>query len=410
MTGCERSLPGNVLPDYPHCCLKPGRESSIEYRHPWIFSRAVKGGLGDLQHGGLVLVVQSDGTPVGTGTISTASSISVRILEFSPVVIDACWFVRRFKESDAKRRLAGYGPGTDTNGYRVVFGEADRVPGLVVDRYGEVLVIQISTAGMDRLKGTIVEALKTEFNPESIWERSDIGVRGEENLPEVTGLLYGRERPLVDFTENGIAFVADIASGQKTGFFFDQKCLRLHIRDLAGGKRALDLFSYSGAAGINALAGGAQVVRCVDSSQTALDMCERNMKLNDIAPRRYQLECADVFQWLNNQQSLDCDLAVVDPPALIKNRKSAASGKKAYHFINRAVLRLLKDGDIFVTSSCSHFMKEDEFGHIINRASIQAGCRIDLLKVVNQSPDHPLALQFPESRYLKSFVGVVRKT
>lgn len=389
--------------------LKKGKEASAGFRHPWLFSGALERVEEAPEHGDVIRVADKDGKILGTGTYSASSSIAVRLCEFKEAEIDRAWFARRFKECDERRKLMGYGPDTDVTGYRLVFGESDGVPGLVVDRYEDILVIQVSTAGMARLKNEAVEALKDVFAPKAIVERSDLPVRREENLEEEVGVLHGEIEGPVKFRENGLIFLADVLAGQKTGFFLDQRDLRSAIRRLAEGRDVLNLFSYTGAASVAALKGGAKHVLNVDASAEALAGMQALAKPNKITGKRYDAEEADVFQWLGKKKDASFGMVLLDPPALIKGKKDLESGAKAYHFLNRAAMRLVEDGGIFVTSSCSRFLGEEDLAFILRRASVQTNLRLDLLAVVRQSPDHPMNVYFPEGMYLKSFVFQVRR-
>lgn len=391
---------------YPILTLQSGKEANAVFRHPWIFSGALVKRPEGVEHGAVVRVADEAGRILGTGTYSAKSSIAVRFLEFGDkeVVIDEAWFAAKFAQADARRKLLGYGPGAPVDGYRVVFGEADGVPGLVVDRYGDVLVLQISTAGMDVRRDVIVAALTKTFSPSTIVERSDLAVRKEEALGDVTGTLFGETPSAVAFSERGMRFEADVVGGQKTGFFLDQKELRAAIGRYAEGRETLNLFSYTGAAGIAAMRGGAKTVRNVDASATAIQGCLRHADMNGIDPSVFMTEEADVFQFLSAKTEPAYDMVLMDPPALIKSQRDGEEGKKAYHFLNRAALRVVRDGGVFVTSSCSHFLNEEDFAFILRRASVQAGVRLDVLEVIRQAPDHPLSVYFPESAYLKSFV------
>lgn len=394
---------------YPVATLQKTKMANSAFKHPWIFSGALERRPDDVEHGAIINVAGPDGAIIGTGTYSAKSSIAVRLFAFENAVIDVDWLKTRLKEADASRRLIGYGPGTDTTGYRVVFGEADGIPGLVVDRYGDAMVIQLSTAGMDRMRDDVVAALVEVFAPVAVYERSDIAVRKEEGLHDEVGLRYGTLPEEVSFTERGMRFTADVVNGQKTGFFLDQKGLRDAVTRFAKGRRVLNLFSYSGATGVAAVRGGATEVVNVDSSAPALAACANHAEANDIAPDSFTTVETDAFQYLSDKDGEQFSMVVLDPPALIKNRKDAEEGKKAYHFLNRAALRLAEDGAIFVTSSCSHFLPEEDLAFILRRASVQAGVEIQVLETVRQSSDHPLSVYFPESAYLKSFICLVRR-
>lgn len=394
---------------YPVATLQKTKMANSAFKHPWIFSGALERRPDDVEHGALINVAGPDGVIIGTGTYSAKSSIAVRLFAFENAVIDVAFLKARIKEADAARQLIGFGPDTGTTGYRVVFGEADGLPGLVVDRYDDVLVIQLSTAGMDRLRNDVVTALVEVFSPVAVYERSDIAVRKEEGLHDETGLRYGVLPEKVSFDEHGMHFTVDVKEGQKTGFFLDQKDLRSAVVRYAKGRRTLNLFSYSGATGVAAIKGGATEVVNVDSSASALAACAAHAEANGIASEKFVTTETDAFQFLSDGAGEQFGMIVLDPPALIKSRRDAEEGKKAYHFLNRAALRLAEDGAIFVTSSCSHFLPEEDLAFILRRASVQAGVEIRVLETVRQAADHPLSVYFPESAYLKSFVCQVRR-
>jgi 23S rRNA (cytosine1962-C5)-methyltransferase len=389
---------------YPIIKLKPGRENSLYFRHPWIFSGAFDKVPSDIPNGSLVYIANSEGKPIATGTFSANSMIAVRILEFEEIIINADWFRRRLLSANERRRFLGYGENTDTTGYRILFGEADGIPGLVVDCYNDVLVFQISTVGLDLFRPLIVELLREIYRPVAIVERSDLSARREEGLEEIKKIHYGNIPEPVIFHENGLCLTADVWSGQKTGFFLDQKATRKAVAKLATNRKVLNLFSYTGSYGVAALKGGALSVHNVDSSAEALKFCDINGALNNIEKGGVTIEVADIFSWISSRNEPAYDMVILDPPALIKSQSDINSGKKAYHFLNRAALRLINDGGLLISSSCSAFYGEDDFVLMLRRASVQVGVRLDLLNVIRQSPDHPISLYFPESAYLKTFV------
>jgi len=354
-------------------------------------------------------VKDAKGNVLGTGSFNAISSIAVRLFAFGEAEIDYGWLLKRVREADERRKLAGYGPGTATTGYRAVFGEADGLPGLVVDRYADTIVFQLSTAAMDARRDEIAAVLTEVFEPKAIVERSDLPSRKEEALEDVCGARDGGEPGLVEFLENGLKFIADPVNGQKTGFFLDQKNLRLKIREFSSGREALNLFSYTGAASIYALAGGAKSVLNVDSSEKALEGVLENAKRNGFGADKVSTEKADVFSWLSKKSDPEFGMVIIDPPAIIKSRKDRESGMKAYHFINRAAMRLVKDGGIFITSSCSANLAREDFGRILAKASAQAGVTLHTLATIGHSSDHPVSVYFPEGEYLKSYVFEVRR-
>jgi len=394
---------------YPTLTLKQGKDISIKYRHPWVFSGAFESRLDGLKNGELVRVADFEGKILGTGTFSNKSMISVRVFEFGDAVIDRAWLKDKIQQAIAYRKLLGYG--TETTGYRLCFSEADGLPGLIVDKYDNVLVLQISTLGMEELKPMVVDILKKLLSPTAIVEQSDLPVRREEGLPQSSGILWGKFTEAVTFQENGHKFFADPINGQKTGFFLDQKDLRSAIEHWSKGKTVLNLFSYTGAAAIYALSGGAKSVKNIDSSEWALEGCETNAKLNKLKKSSLSSEKADIFEWISRPiHTPEYDMVILDPPAIIKARSDIENGKKAYHFLNRAAMRLVKDGGIFVTSSCSHHLSTDDFRSMLHRAAVQNNMSLRVIGEYGQSADHPVALNFPESKYLKSFLCFVERT
>lgn len=387
--------------------LKAGREAATGFHHPWIFSGALESIPTGLGHGDLVHVADRQGRIIGTGTYSAYTSITVRLFAFTEIIIDQAWLASRIRAANARRGLMGLGDGTPTTGYRVVFGESDNLPGLIIDRYGDTLVLQISTAGMDRLREQVIAACVEVFSPRAIVERSDMEIRTQEHLEPLTATHVGAAVEPVFFLENNLKFMADVVAGQKTGFYLDQRELRAHVKTLASGRTVLNLFSYSGATSIAALAGGATAVHNVDSSAAALALGKQQLALNSFSQDAWTSEEADVFAWLNDHKEPSFDMVIVDPPALTKSKRETESAGKAYHFLNRAALRLVRPGGIFVTSSCSRFFSEEDLAFTLRRASVQAGVNLNILHTVRQAPDHPLSIYFPESAYLKSFIGIL---
>ena len=394
---------------YPSVTVNRGKEPNSIFRHPWIFSGALVARPPDVADGDLVRVQAQDGRVLGVGTYSTRSSIAVRLYDFADVIINAAWFTKRLRESDDRRHLLGFGPDSETTGYRVAFGEVDGLPGVVLDRYADVLVLQISTAGAEKLRPQILAAIAEVFPGLALMERSDMPARREEGLEPRQEVVSGQISGPVEFRESGLKFLADPVGGQKTGFYLDQRDLRAAIRRLAAGRTVLNLFSYTGAAGVAALAGGAESVLNVDSSGPALAQCVDQAKMNKLGVQKMKTEEVDVFQYLGAEHTEKYGMVIIDPPAIIKSMKDAEEGRKAYHFLNRAALRLVEDGGLLVTSSCSHFFPEEDFAFTLRRASVQSNRRLDILATARQAADHPLSVYFPESSYLKSFIGQVRQ-
>ena len=395
---------------YPTITLKAGRGNPLVTRHPWIFTGAISTVPAGVKHGDIVRVATLDEEPVGTGFYSSKSMIAVRLVDFGSPELDRNWLKRSILAAEKHRRLLGLS--IDSAGgpaYRMVFGESDWLPGLVIDRYGDILVVQISIAGIERLREDIVTTLVELFSPHAIYERSDSPSRVEEGLELRSGSMFGPVPTLAPFCEGPVLFAADIVEGQKTGFFLDQRRLRDRIRSLSTSRKVLDLFSYTGASGISALMGGALHTTFVDSSATALAGVQRHAEMNGFKSDRFAVEEADVFQWLGARETPEFDMVLLDPPALIKSRKHAESGRKGYHFLNRAALRLVVDGGILVSSSCSAHFSEDDLRVTLRRAAEQSGARLHVLDTVSQADDHPVSLYFPEAHYLKSFICRVER-
>jgi 23S rRNA (cytosine1962-C5)-methyltransferase len=394
---------------YPILTLKAGKEGALGFLHPWVFSGALQAIPRGIDQGGIVRVENQYGQILGTGTYSAHSMIAVRVFDFADCILDQEWFTVRIRRAEKRRCWFDLGVGDPAAGYRVVFGETDGVPGLVVDRYADVLVLQIATAGVEALKEPIVQALIDYFAPRAIIERSDLPVRREEGLEEAVGVLYGEDVDRIEFREGELRFVADVKLGQKTGFFLDQRELRRSSMRYAAGREVLNLFSYTGSFAVATLRAGARSVHNIDGSQSALDLIAAQLKLNQLATSSMTTECTDVFNWLSMHGEPSYDMIIVDPPALIKSHRDVETGSKAYHFLNRAALRLMRADGIFVTSSCSSHYTEDDFAVMLRRASVQAGVTLDILETIRQPADHPISMYFPESLYLKSFICQVRR-
>jgi len=409
MVGRNYLNPFIMKTEYPILRLKKGKEITLKYHHPWVFSGALSSSVEDLTNGCLVYVADSEGIILGTGTFSAESMIAVRVFEFAEAVIDENWISAKLQKAAEYREFLDYGK--ETTGYRLCFSEADSLPGLVVDKYEDMLVIQISTLGMELLKPMVISALKKLFSPKTIIEKSDLPSRKEEGLEQNAELLFGKSGKPVTFKENGYKFNVDPLNGQKTGFFLDQKDLRAALQKWSKGKEVLNLFSYTGAAAVYVLAAGAKSVHNVDSSEWALAEGLKNVELNGLPVKSITNEKAEIFAWVTRPiHNPEYSMVILDPPAIIKSRSDIENGKKAYHFINRAAMRLVSDQGIFVTSSCSHHLSADDFRMILHRAAIQNNMTLHVLGEYGQSSDHAVALNFPESKYLKSFVCLVERT
>lgn len=387
--------------------LKPGREVPVKAGHPWIFSEGLQDVL-DVPPGEVVEVKNPAGQSLGLGTYNPLTSIRVRLLtRDAKERIDAGFFAGRFKVLDAWKR--GHLP-KKTDGYRLVHAEADGLPGLIVDRYADIFVIQLHTAGMDRLRGEIVEALKKTFKPAAIVERSDLDVRKIEGLKDApVGVLWGEAPHLAEFAEAGIKFAADMMHGQKTGFFLDQREARLAVGKLADGRRVLNLFGYTGAFSVHAALGKAEFVATVDVSRAALELAQKNFVLNGLDAEdegRWQFMEADVFELMADEELArqKFDLIICDPPALAKSERHVPQALKAYTELNTACLSLLKSGGILISSSCSGRVTPDDFRNMLRLSAGRAGKDVRVLDWISQPVDHAERLAFPEGRYLKTAI------
>jgi 23S rRNA (cytosine1962-C5)-methyltransferase len=285
--------------------------------------------------------------------------------------------------------------------YRLVYGESDGLPGLVVDRFGDVCVVQVSTAGMDRLQGLVVEALQAELSPRGILLRNDGGARALEGLGERVETV-GEAPDSVDVLESGLRFQAPVRQGQKTGWFFDQRDNRDRLTRYARGRRVLDVFSYVGAWAVRALAAGAAGASCIDSSQPALEAADANARRNGFELETLRGEALDRLKQLR-AEGRSFDLVIVDPPALIKRRKDHDAGLEHYAALNRAAMQLLVPGGVLVACSCSFHLEESELQRVLLREARAQNRRMQILEQGGQGPDHPVHPAIPETRYLKAF-------
>lgn len=391
---------------YPQITLHAGREKSVYFYHPWIFSRAIKTIPPKVQDGDIINVLAHDGKMLGTAYFNSKSQIALRLLSFfEEVNVDQRFLEEKFR-SAYTRRLAFLDP--YTNAYRLVFSESDGLPGLIVDRYKDFLVIQIHTLGMDKLKDVIVKALKAVFQPKGIYERSDVDVRKKEGLKSFPkGVFWGEEPPeSYEIEEHGLKFFVDIQQGQKTGFFLDQRANRLTLRNYCKNKEVLNLFSYSGGFSLSALQGGASKVTSVDISQSALDLAQKNFELNGYDAKKHSFAAQDVFDYLDLclKEGRTFDLVVVDPPAFVKSKDHLKNALQAYIRLNEKALKVVKKGGIIASSSCSSHVSRDLFQMVLFKAALKTGDNLTIIETKTQPFDHPLNIRFPEGEYLKFFV------
>ncbi|WP_206212515.1 class I SAM-dependent rRNA methyltransferase [Victivallis vadensis] len=386
--------------------LNPGREKSLLRRHVWIFSGAVADYPGEAAPGETVEVFDAKNNFLARAAYSPDSQLIARVWTFDrDEQIDEAFFARRIKAAVEYRHFLKLDD--PKGGCRLINSEADGLPGLVVDRYAGVLVIQITSAGIEFHRDTIVKLLAEITGAASIYERSDVSVRAKEGLAERSGLLYGAQPPNpVIIEENGARFAVDVRHGQKSGFYFDQRCARAAVAAYADGRTVLNAFSYTGAFAVSALLAGAGHVINIDSSAPALKQAAHNLEMNKIKPERYENRTADVFTELRRlvEEGRRFDLVILDPPKFIESQKALVRGCRAYQDIARLGYRLLNPGGLLFNFSCSGLMTPELFQKITADAALDAGVRARLVRHLEQAPDHPVSLAVPEGFYLKGLV------
>jgi 23S rRNA (cytosine1962-C5)-methyltransferase len=396
----------------PTVVLKQGREKPVRNRHPWIFSGAIDRIEDQPQDGDLVRVTDSQGRYLATGYLNRRSQIVVRLLSWDAgEQVEKGFWQRRLERAIAGRaELAG---DAQTTAYRLVNAEADGLPGLVVDRYGDWLVVQCLTLGMARRRDEMVDLLaevltspgQGEQSPKGFYARDDAEVRRKEGLDLETGLLWGREPPdLVEVVEHGRRFLVDVRQGHKTGFYLDQRDNRLRAAAYCRGALVLNAFAYTGGFGVYAGQAGARSVINLDTSREALTLAEQNLDLNGCPPQ--ELILGDVFQIFRDYraQGQAFDVVILDPPKFASARAKVTDASRGYKDLNLLGMQLLRPGGTLVTFSCSGLVSADLFQKIVFGASVDAGRDVQILERLAQGPDHPVLLTFPESAYLKGLI------
>ncbi len=379
--------------------LFPGREKRLLRGHRWVFSNEISNNLSEFEPGSWVAVYSSRGVCLGSGYINPHSLIAVRLI-CRPQEKLSEDFIRALLEKSSMRRQALNYP--DTQCARLVYGEADGLPGLVVDRYGEILVYQISTLGMALMENLIKEALITLFHPRALVFRHDIPARTLEGLSLEKGVACGEVPHPYWVRLDGIEFLVDPLNGQKTGFYLDQRDNRNMLRRWTKGRRVLDLFCYNGAWGLSAAYGGAQEVLGVDQSNDGISQAGSNAGRNNLAKTCRFLE-EEVFSFLKNTRRGAFDLIVLDPPAFAKTKAVMAQAIKGYTDLNRRAMLALEPGGVLVSCSCSYHLSEAMFWEVLLTAAQAAGRQLRLIEARSQALDHPVLLAMPETRYLKCY-------
>jgi len=390
----------------PTITLRPGREKSLLRRHPWVFSGAITRVDENPASGQSVDLLASDGQFLARAAYSPSSQIRARVWTFDrSEAVDADFFRRRIKTAITSRDTWHVTRGTDA--FRLIHAESDGLPGLIVDRYTDTLVLQSLTAGSEFWKDTLADLLLELTGLTTIFERSDMDVRELEGLDPRIGPLRGAINQLqLIITENDLKFHVNLETGHKTGFYLDQRLNRLHLRGLAEGCDVLDCFCYTGGFTVNALAGGAKSVLSVDASADALALCRENVSLNVLPPDRHATLEGDVFQLLRKfrDENRSFDLIILDPPKFAPTAAQVEKAARGYKDINLLAFKLLRPGGILVTFSCSGGIDASLFQKIIASAALDAGVEAQIVEHLSQAPDHPVALNFPEGAYLKGLV------
>lgn len=379
--------------------LKKNEEKRIMDGHPWVYANEVSGINGKGKNGDVAFVYSASGLFLGKGFINHLSKILVRIISRDrDEEIDEAFFERRIRESDGLRKKIGF-----DNNYRVVFAEADNLPALIVDKYDDILSVQFLSLGMDMRKEEIVKVLIKIFNPRGIYERSDVAVREKEGLPLTKGVLYGDFDSVVTITENGLKLRVDVANGQKTGYFLDQKENRMALRRYCKDAAVLDCFANVGGFALNAACAGAKEVTALDISRLAVEEIIKNAEANSL---KVNAEACDVFDKLREykKENKTFDVIVLDPPAFCKSADEVKGAYRGYKDINILAMKLLNKGGFLVTCSCSHYMTMPLFENMLTDAARESRRLMRFVERRAQCPDHPSRVGCDETLYLKFYV------
>ena len=379
--------------------LKPGRDKAIRNRHHWIFSGAVAS-LPDFENGGILPVRSAGGELLGHAYFNRKASITGRMVSFGDAAPEDAIRQNVAKALELRRRF--FDP-TMTNAYRVINAEGDFLPGLVADLYNDVLVLQVGTLGIEKLKPLLRDLLVEKLKPRSIYEKSDLPSRREEGLKDYESVLFGEPVAKIRILEEGLPFLVNITDSQKTGFYLDQREMRKLVREQAAGRKVLNAFAYTGAFSVYALKGGALRADAVESSESAIALARENFKLNGITEDAGSFFNADVFEFLR-KPDLDYDFIILDPPAFAKRKSDVVAACRGYKDINRLAIQKVHSEGLVLTLSCSRFVDERLFQQVVFEAAQEAGRRARILQKYRQPFDHPVNVYHPETEYLKGFL------
>ena len=386
--------------------LRKGEGRALKAGGAWVFDNEIAEVIGSFENGELVEVQDFDGYCMGTGFINTNSKIRVRMMSrVKGQIIDNDFLEMRVRNAWEYRKKT-----VDISSCRVIFGEADFLPGLVIDKFADVLVVQSLALGIDKMKLTIIELLKNVMAEDGItirgvYERSDAKVRSNEGMERIKGFIGEPFDPKIEIIENGVKYIVDVEDGQKTGFFLDQKYNRLAIQRLCKDAKVLDCFTHTGSFALNAGIAGASSVLGVDASELGVKQATENAELNGLEDR-VKFICRDVFDLLPEleKEGEKFDIVILDPPAFTKSRNSVKNAVKGYREINLRGMKLVKDGGYLATCSCSHFMTPELFTETINQAAKNVRKRLKQVEYRTQAPDHPILWAADESYYLKFYI------
>ncbi len=378
--------------------LNPGREKRLLSGHPWVFRSDIQRVEGTADGGDVVSVCSARGRTLGQAMYNPLSQIALRMLTVRDEPVDDAFIAARVRRAVAYRRTFA-----DLKSCRVIFSESDGLPGFIADSFGDVVVIQSLSLGIDRWKSVIIDTLRDELSPAGIWERSDARVRELEGLPQTQGLIYGQVPDNVEMTENGIRFLVDVKRGQKTGYFLDQKENRAAIAPFVRDSRVLDCFTHTGAFALHAAHYGAQSVQAVDISATALSQALANASLNGIRLETVEANAFDLLRsYVSSGETFDT--VILDPPAFAKSNATVASALRGYKEINLRGMKLVRDGGILITCSCSQHVSQQDFQSMLVSAASDARVTLRQIEYRSQGRDHPTLPAAPETQYLKFFI------
>jgi 23S rRNA (cytosine1962-C5)-methyltransferase len=392
--------------------LKKGKEKAVRQLHPWVFSGAIDHIKGKPENGDIIMVNDSNNEFLAYGFFNNQSRVAIRLLEWNlETEINETWWRTKIKNAVKLRTDLN---NNQTNTYRLIFSEADYLPGLIVDRYADFLSVQILTSGVERIKHILLDELQILLKPKGIFDRSDASARAHEGMEASSGgVLLGSEPPeFVSVKENGINYQVNIAEGQKSGFYCDQRDNRKWVSEYAKGRKVLDCFSYSGGFSLNAMNNKASEVISVDSSALALETLKRNIEVNNFQNIPHRQIQSDVNKQLRvfREENEKFDLIILDPPKYAPSRSALTKASRAYKDLNRMAMLLLNEGGLLATFSCSGAVDISMFKQIIAWAALDAGKNVQFIQQFSQAADHPVRSSFPEGEYLKGLLCRVIST